>query len=239
MSYLSGSAYHERNRIHALKVLVVDNDGADIGEAVKKAYSTLHANTYVSLEWSDSMHDYGNEAAAREAVCNARYWGAVYIHSGATDRLDSVINGTDTPSDRAGEYDATNAITYVYNAVRWPSIASLISADMQTLVVASRNVNSSNSAAVSAYVNPISATADIIQPTNQGSDGFYTTVNMLIPQLVAVFINIILNMAMMTENIFRDMRIRDVWAIRFVTGKIYAIFAGLAVAEYIWAFRED
>ncbi|KUI71774.1 Nitrosoguanidine resistance protein SNG1 [Cytospora mali] len=250
MSYLAGSAYHERDRIHALKILVVDNDGSDIGEAVKGAYSALRADTFVSLEWPDSTQSYRSEPAAREAVCKTKYWGAVYINPGATDRLDSAVNGSDTP---ATPYDAANAITYVYNAVRWPAIASLISADLQTLVAASRSayyhtpggtkalqtLNSSNSAAVSAYVNPISATADIIQPTNQGGDGFFTTVNMLIPQLVAVFINIILNMSMMMENIFRDMRVRDVWTIRFVTGKIYAIFAGLAVAGYIWAFRED
>ncbi|KAG8157531.1 hypothetical protein KVR01_012573 [Diaporthe batatas] len=255
MSYLSGSAFHERDRMHALKVLVVDKDGGDVGQAFKGAYSVLQSKNFVSLEWTDSINGYGpgSHAATRNAVCKGEYWGAVYIDSGASDRLSSVINGTSTTNTGAEAFNASNAVTYVYNAVRWPAIASLISANMQTLVVASRSayyhtpggaraiqqLNISNSAAVAAYVNPILATPDIIQPTNQGSAGFFTTVNMLIPQLVAVFINIILNMSMMMENIFRDMRRRDIWLIRFVTGKIYAIFAGLAVAGYIWAFKED
>ncbi|KAJ0115244.1 hypothetical protein J7T55_001654 [Diaporthe amygdali] len=253
MSYLSGSAFHERDRIHALKVLVVDNDGGDIGQAVKGAYSGMKSNEFVSLEWADPINSYRSEQAARDAVCKGQYWGAVYIDSGASKRLSSAINSTSAASTGAAAYNASNSVTYVYNAVRWPTIASLISANLQALVVASRSayyhtpggaravqqLNSSNSAAVAAYVNPILAAPDIIQPTNQGSAGFFTTVNMLIPQLVAVFINIILNMSMMTENIFRSMRKRDIWLIRFVTGKIYAIFAGLAVAGYIWAFKED
>ncbi|KAF4962595.1 hypothetical protein FSARC_9373 [Fusarium sarcochroum] len=249
LSYLFGSTFKTNDRVSALKILVVDYDNGPVGEAVANAYETLQDKTFPSLEFR-SADDYPDTSDVKHSVCKANYWGAVYINKGASDRLAAAYEG----GSAAEDFDPTDSITYVYNAARYPTVASgYLIPNFQAIVSAARgayyqtrqgqsafsNVNSSDPAAVQAYVNPIQSTPEVIQPTNQGSRNLYNTINIVMAILGQFFYVLAMNGIYDKFGIHKNMRVRDVWLMRFINGKIFSMLFAVVVTGYIWAFRED
>jgi hypothetical protein len=102
-----------------------------------------------------------------------------------------------------------------------------------------RSVNSSDPAAVEAYLNPIQGTADVIQPTNQGSRNLYNTINIVMAILGQFFYVLAMNGIYDKFGLHKNMRIRDLFIMRFINGMIFSALYALVVTGYIWAFRED
>ncbi|KAF5018301.1 hypothetical protein F66182_9726 [Fusarium sp. NRRL 66182] len=249
LSYLFGSTFNSGNRTSALKILVVDYDGGPVGQAVSNAYSTLQDKTFPTLEFKPS-DDYPETADVKRSVCGANYWGAIYIHQGASDRLAAAYQG----GSAADDYDPTDSLTYIYNGARYPTVASgFLLPNIQAVVGASRgsyyqtqqgrsalsSLNTSDPAAVQAYLNPIQSTADVIRPTNQGARNMYNTINIVMAILGQFFYVLAMNGLYDKFGVHKSMRIRDVWVMRFVNGKIFSMLFAVVVTGYIWAFRED
>lgn len=249
LSYLFGAAFRVGDRVHALKVLVVDYDGGPVGQSVSLAYQKLQSNQFPSFDFHSST-SYPDASGIKKRVCKSDYWGAVYIHSGASDRLAAAYDG----GSAAEDYDAEDAITYIYNGARYPTVASgYLAPNFQALLIASRGMyyqtddgrsalrglNSSDSAAIQAYLNPISGSADIIRPTNQGARTLYNTINIVMAILGQFFFVLAMNGIFDKFGMHAKMRIRDVWAMRFIAGKIFSLLYAIVVTGYIWAFRED
>lgn len=250
MSYLFGSVFEQRRRIHALEALVVDFDGGSIGAAVRDTYESLRGDEFPTLEFQGPSSEYPDEDFMRDAVCAGGYWAAVYIHQGASSRLASAVAGNSS----AYPYSPNDTITYIYNQARYTTTAlSSIEANLQTLISSSSgsyystdagrqalaNLNRSDPAAVQAFLRPIRATADIITPTPQGARSFYNTLNVVFPILLAFFFVVALNGIGAGFNIWARLRPTEIWLLRFVLGKTYTFVAALVISAYIWAFRED
>ena len=249
LSYLFGGTFGVNHRVSALNLLVVDYDGGPIGEAVTNAYNRLRSNEFPSLEFRPPS-DYPEPSDVKRSICKADFWGAVYIHKNASARLAAAYEG----GSAAEAFDPTDSITYIYNGARYPTTASgYLAPNFQALITATRagyyqteegqsalrTVNSSDSAAVQAYLNPIQGTADIIRPTNQASRNLYNTINIVMAVLGQFFYVLAMNGIFDKLGIHKSMRIRDVWIMRFITGKVFSMLFALVVAGYIWAFRED
>ncbi|CAM1501490.1 Fc.00g034740.m01.CDS01 [Cosmosporella sp. VM-42] len=245
ISYLYGSVYKSSSRAHALKVLAVDYDGAEIGESVAAAYKTLKGDEFVTLEYR-SPDQYPTPDSLREAVCKEGYWGAIYSHAGASDRLMEAIEGNSTT-----EYNPSDTVSYIYNGIFYPIIgSSFIMPNLQTLItVASRvyyNVAGDARAAVNltdptssaAYFNPIVATSSIIMPTTQGTRVFFNTVSMIMPILMQFFFLMASNGIQHEAGVFTNMSKRNVYLLRFVNSIVYNLVSSLCMTGYIWAFRE-
>ncbi|KAJ4157133.1 hypothetical protein NW754_008775 [Fusarium falciforme] len=111
----------------------------------------------------------------------------------------------------AAGYQPHDAVTYIYNQARYSTISdNAIGANLQALVSASR----------SAYYN-----------TTDGRDAL-VNLNRSDP-------NAVLNAISDANGLSLRLRRREVWLLRFVLGKSYALIAALIVTAYIWAFRED
>lgn len=249
LSYLFGSTFRVNDRISALKILVVDYDGGPIGESIANAYESLQSRKFPSLDFRPSS-DYPDTSDVRHSVCNANYWGAIYIHEGASDRLAAAYEG----GPAAEDYNPKDSITYIYNGARYPTVAAgYLAPNFQAVISAARggyyqtrqgqsalgSINSSDIAAVQAYLNPIQGTADIIRPTNQASRNLYNTINIVMAILGQFFYVLAMNGIYDKFGIHKSMRIRDVWLMRFITGKIFSMLFAVVVTGYIWAFRED
>ncbi|GKT45022.1 uncharacterized protein ColSpa_05203 [Colletotrichum spaethianum] len=248
MSYLFGATFEQGKRTHALKILAVDLDGGAIGSAIAGASKSLQAANFPTIEFG-SASEYSTPAAVKNAVCKGDYWGAIYVHEGASQKLTSAISGTSNIA-----YDAADSVTYTYNQARYPAIAdSVLASNMQKVVAASRgfyyqspngtsalqSLNTTNPAAVTAYLNPISSTPDLIGVQTQASRVFFNTVNVIVPTLAQFFYILALNGTGMSSGLLAKARVRDVWLLRFGIGKIYGFLTAVTVTGYLWAFREN
>ncbi|KAK2015232.1 hypothetical protein LZ32DRAFT_516965, partial [Colletotrichum eremochloae] len=248
MSYLFGATFEQGKRTHALKILAVDLDGGVIGSAIAGASNSLQAANFPTIEFG-SASEYSTPAAVKNAVCKGDYWGAIYTNQGASEKLASAISGTSNAA-----YNAADSVTYTYNQARYPAIAdSMLASNIQKVVAASRgfyykspsgtaalqSLNTTNPAAVAAYLDPISSTPDIIAAQTQASRVFFNTVNIIVPTLAQFFFILALNGICMNSGLHAKARIRDVWLLRFVASKIYGFLTAVTVTGYIWAFREN
>jgi hypothetical protein len=120
MSYLYGALFKSSSRMSNLKILAVDFGGGDVGQALSAGYKSLESDAFPTVEFG-SPSDYQTPDTLRGAVCNHSYWGAVYTTVGASDRALAAIKGDNTKT-----YDATAAITYIYNGVYHPAVAASV-----------------------------------------------------------------------------------------------------------------
>ncbi|OBR07263.1 Nitrosoguanidine resistance protein [Colletotrichum higginsianum IMI 349063] len=256
MSYLFGATFQQSKRIHALKILAVDLDGGAVGSAVAGASRSFQAANFPTIELA-SASEYSTPAAVRNAVCKGGYWGAMYVHEGASDKLAAAVagtSGTTAASASSSAYNAADAVTYIYNQARYPAIAdSVLQSSMQKVVAASRgfyyqspngtaalrSLNTTDPAALAAFLNPISSTPALIGVQPQASRVFFNTVNVIVPALAQFFYVLALNGIGLSSGLLATVRVRDVWLLRFGIGKLYGLLTALVVTGYLWAFRED
>ncbi|KAF7543404.1 hypothetical protein G7Z17_g10761 [Cylindrodendrum hubeiense] len=246
MTYLYGVLFKSGSRSHAIKILAVDYDGGDIGQALSIAYQALQADTFPTIEYH-SASEYSTPELLEEAICKGDFWAAIYTHSGASKRLMAAIEGKNTT-----EYDPASTISYTYDASYYPIIStSVIKANMETLIaVTSRTyysvaadaraaVNLSDATSYSAFVNPIQASSEVQSPTNQGTRVLLNTVSMVMPTLMQFFFLMGMNGIWGEAGVFSKLSKRDTYLARLVISKFYTLFCAVGMTGYIWAFRED
>ncbi|KAH6962320.1 hypothetical protein BKA56DRAFT_622873 [Ilyonectria sp. MPI-CAGE-AT-0026] len=201
LSYLFGATFHVKDRVRALKILVVDYDGGQL------------SNQFPSLDFNSSA-DYPDPSNLKQAVSQAKYWGAVFIQNRASSQLANAYQGGLAAEDG----NSTEAVTYTYNAARYLTVASsYLVTNFQLLMRSSalRSLSTSDPKAIQAYLSPVTSTADIIRPTNQGSKSLYNTINTVMPVLGQFSYVLAMNGIFDESGIHDKMRVRDVWIMRF------------------------
>ncbi|KAK7420389.1 hypothetical protein QQX98_002812 [Neonectria punicea] len=244
--YMYGAFFQADNRAHALKILAVDYDGAEIGEALKLAYESLEAKNFPTLEFR-TPEDFPTPDLVEDAVCRGDYWAAIRTYSDASNRVIEAINGNNTTT-----YDPGDTISYTYLGVYYPAVAaSVLDAKLKALAnTASRSyysvahearsaVDLTDPVASSVFFNPIQASSSIKAATNQGTRVLFNTVSMVMPQLVQFFFTMGLNAVFTFTGAFASMSKRDVYLVRLLLTKSFSLTSALGMAGYIWAFRED
>ncbi|RSL57468.1 hypothetical protein CEP54_008295 [Fusarium duplospermum] len=246
MSYLYGVLFKSGSRAQALKVLVVDYDGAEIGQSLSLAYQALESKTFPSLEYRP-VSEYPDPDLLQEAVCKGGYWGAIYAHSDASTRLMDAIHGKNTTV-----YDPRKTISYIFNGIYYPVITlSIIDPGMKVLVSAASRiyyrvanearlaVNLSDPISSNAFLNPIEASFTDLTPTSQGSRVLFNTVSMVMPILMQFFFSMAMNGIFTETGVFSTLSKRDIYIIRLIVSKVYTLLCAVGMSGYIWAFRED
>lgn len=250
VSYLYGSAFQSGTRVHNFNLLAVNLDNGIVGQSLEAAYSQLKGPSFPTLHFVSDI--YNDAAAIREAVVNGNYWAAIYTDKGASERLLNALNSTSP--EVASQYDASKAITYVWNEVRYPAYAeSMFLSSFQALVQATRiafnhlyaetlfksRVNL-NQGSLQVMLNPVNATGINIQPTTQGTRNFYNSVTIAMVVLQQFFF--VLGSNILTEatpGFYTQNSRTRIAIIRFGHGTLFALIAALCMAGYIWAFREN
>ena len=248
MAYLYGSIWRSSARFHRFNILFLDFDGGIVGQALKQAYQQLKAPSFPSLILQ-SVNDYPSPEAALTAVRHGKWWAAVYANSGASARLAAALQG----GTAAQNYDPSQALTYVWNEVRYPPFSDeAFQANFEKLAPAARlafyNINGSavmrsidttDPTALQTLFNPIGISNINIMPTTQGTKLFYNTVSMVMPQLQQFFFLLILNGISHELQLYSKLPVHVSGLVRLGLSIAYDLVAALCATGYIWAYRED
>lgn len=242
MSYLFGTSHNQADRYHALKMLVVDLDGGEVGKVVTQAATSLGSSNFPLIEIGQAVQ-FDSSAKVKEAVCRTDYWAAITVPANASVNFASALQDSSN----------TSAIYYTYNQARYPTIADSVllnsirqihagSRDMIQSYLFTNNItlfDNVTQTPKAAFLNPLALLPDLILPTTQPSRVFYNTVNMVIPTLVQFFLCLGMNVGGQMSGFFREVKVRDVYLFRFIVGKLYCTILSIVVTGYIWAFRGD
>lgn len=248
MCYLYGTQFRSSSRYHNFNVLLVDYDGGVIGQSLLAAYHELKGNDFPTLIQNNAT-DHPDPQNIYESVCRGDYWAAVYTNPGASSRLSSAL----ASSTAATSYNNSDAITYIWNGARYPTIAeSAIYANVQTLVVAAhvaynhlngsaagKSIDWSNEAIAQILFNPIAASEIDVKPTNQGTRVLYNTVSMVFPIIQQFFFIMALNGISSSFGLFSKLLPVQNGRLRMYLSAAYTLIGSLCSAGYLWAFRED
>ena len=248
LSYLYGSVYHQTTRSSAFQILLVDYDGGVIGRALSSAYQHLQSPSFPTLV-SQPPSQYPSPNAVIQAVRNRQYWAAIFTSQGASQRLSAALGG----GSAATTYDPNDALTYVWNGVRYPVAAeSVIESSFALLIDGTRlaynSINGTqalatlaqnDSAAVHVYLDPIHATSMNINSMPQGARVFYNTISMAMPILQQFFFILALNGMSARLGIYDNLHPKTSGTLRAVVSVLYTFVGAMCMTAYIWAFRED
>ncbi|MCJ1251599.1 hypothetical protein MMC30_008834 [Trapelia coarctata] len=246
--YLYGSTYHQTSRYPAIECLMVDYDGGVVGHSMLQAYNQLQGPSFLTFD-VQNISQYPTPDTIVQAVLDRQYWAAIYTNAGASQRLSSALHG----GAAARSYDASNALTYVWNEVRYPAVEdSIIQSNLIRLASATQiawdHINGTQAlallpkgdvAAAQVLFSPIAATNMNIQPMGQGSKVFYNTVSMAMPIIQQFFFILALNGISARFGIFERFPSTVSGILRLIISFIYTIFSSLVMTGYIWAFKED
>lgn len=246
--YLYGSFYHEVDRVSAFHILTVDYDGGIIGESLTQAYQQLKGLRFPTLI-TGTETQYPTPDTVLEAVRDGKYWAAIYSMPGASERLSAALHG----GTAAVAYDASDAVTYIWNEVRYPAFSQeVIQGSLTTLVDAAGTAYSSingsralkslaqtDEAAIKAYLTPIMTSEINIQPTNHGAKILYNTISMAMPVLQNLFFVVGMRQMFIRFEVQSRLSTMRSGLLRLIVGVIYTFVGSLTMTGYIWAYRED
>ncbi|KAF4342862.1 nitrosoguanidine resistance SNG1 [Fusarium beomiforme] len=242
--YILGSLYQQTSHTHNLHIVFVDYDRGAIGQAVRRAYSSLEGNSYPSLIERPAS-DFPTRSDLREAVCKTRYWGAFFVTKGASNRLQEALEGNATTSG----YNNSDVMGYIWNeAVYAPIVDSAISANLQLLSEVARvaystgngtgNVQSvSGQTALSILADPWKLLSINIQPTTQGSRAIYNTVVIILIMIEEFCYLGTINGLYAQFKLYTRVSVRRIIVVRLLLSLVYTFVGSLCVAGAIWAFK--
>ena len=248
MAYLYGSIRRSSKRYHNFNVLFLDFDGGVIGQALQDAYQQLKAPNFPSLI-AQSVTDYPSPEAVLTTVKQGKWWAAVYSNPGASDRLAAALQG----GAAAQSYDPSQALTYVWNEVRYPAFSDeVFQANFERLGSTARmaysmangssalqSVDQNDQFALQTLFNPVEISNINIMPTTQGTKLFYNTVSMVMPQLQQFFFLLILNGISHELQLYSKLPVHISGLVRLGLGLAYDLVASLCMTGYIWDYREE
>ena len=246
-AYILGSAYGIENRVHELRVLAVDYDGGTIGQSLKSAYEELEGPGMPGLHWRNP-EETPSPDDIRQAVRDGQYWAGIWSYEGASERLANAIGD----NDAATSYNPHEAIGYVFNQARYPTIADGdVLSNLRALVAASRiaynglngtqalaSIPGDNTASVAAILDPIAYTEINIFPLTAGARVFFNTVEQVFIILAQFFFLMGFKSVVAKFEIEARLPVKHQAILRTLVSVVYTFFGSFSVASMIYAFRE-
>jgi hypothetical protein len=248
LSYLYGALYLSPSRHAALHVLAVDYDGGVVGQAMHAAYEKLSGPGYFTLVYRPPQ-DYPTEEDMLQAVWDGDYWAAISASKGASERLAAALQG----GQAAVTYDPADALHYIWDQQYYTTFANSAILNHMTQLVAgsrlaynkingtqaSRTLNMNDTAAIQAFLNPISATATNIMPAQFGTVFLLNAVSFAMCILQQFFFLLALNSVTTEYQLYRKMTYWSSITFRRVAGLSFSFGAALCQTGYYWAFGEN
>lgn len=244
--YIFGALFQQSGHIHNINVLFVDYDGGAIGDAARVAFQKLKGPGFPTfVERSVSM--YPQPGLIEGAVCDIKYWAALYTTANASNALSAAFAG----GSAASSYNQTDVLTLVWNEVRYPTVVDSAVADSIKLLsetarvaysqangkAALQSVNSSDPAALAAFYEPWTLASNNIQPTSQGSRAIYNTLVIILILIQEFFYLGTINGLYAQFKLYTSVTPHRMIIARQIISLIYTLFGGMCTAGAIWAFR--
>ncbi|KAH7377526.1 hypothetical protein BKA64DRAFT_586390 [Cadophora sp. MPI-SDFR-AT-0126] len=248
LCYLYGALWRSDHRMHNLHILMVDYDQGAISESVRLAGATLKADTFPTISEKSSTK-YLTEKDVESAVCRGDYWGAIYIHEQATANLNNALAG-----QYSDTYDPAQAITLVWNQIRYPTVAISVYSDLLVLTETAKaiylrtngsaalqalNTSAPSTSTTQALFNPFGATSLNLSPTPQSARFLLNTASIVMYTLMQFFFILAFNGITTGFNFHATIPIRTLIVFRLLASLAYAFIGALLSCAYIWAFRES
>ncbi|KAJ5717310.1 hypothetical protein N7488_002956 [Penicillium malachiteum] len=244
--YIFGSLFQETTRINHINVLFVDYDGGAIGSAVRSAYGNRKGSGFPTLI-ERSTDAYPNPGSTVDAICDIKYWAALYTSSNASERLVSALTG----GSSASSYNASNVLTMVWNEARYSTVVdSAISQSLTELAEAARvaymetggkqliqSLNTSDSSAISIFSDPWTLSSIDLQPTTQGSRLIYNTLVIILILIQEFFFLGTINGLYQQFQLYTAVSPHRIVIVRQIMSGVYTFIGSLCTAGAIWAFR--
>lgn len=234
--YIFGSLFRQAGHTHNLKIVFVDYDGGEIGQAVRAAYSSLQGANFPTLVEKTPLQLPSSRAIFHE-VCDITYWGAIYITEGASSRLRDALTSS-------SPYNASETMTYIWNEARYASVVdAVVSLPIQQLSNAARIAYTSSLATnggslnLTLLANPWSLQSQDIQPTPQGSRAIYNTIVLILILIQEFFYLGTINGLLGQFRLYTRIPAWRIILVRGATSLAYTLCGSLCVAGAIWAFR--
>ncbi|KAJ5238124.1 hypothetical protein N7489_008215 [Penicillium chrysogenum] len=244
--YIFGSLFQQSGHIHNIKILFVDYDGGAIGDAARAAFQKLKGPGFPTfIEQSASV--YPQPGSIEGAVCDIKYWGALYTTANASNALSAAFAG----GPPASSYDKSDVLTMVWNEVRYPTVVDSAVANSIKLLsetarveysqtngeMAVRGINSSDSAALAALYEPWTLTDNNILPTTQGSRVIYNTLVIILILIQEFFFLGTVNGLYAQFKLYTSVSPHRMVIARQIISLIYTLVGAMCTAGAIWAFR--
>lgn len=225
---------------------MVDYDHGSIGHSLRSAATSLRADTFPSVD-EHSTTDYPKVSDIRHAVLVGEFWAAIYSNPGASNRLNEALRSNDT----AAEYNANDALTFVYNGARYAStIQGYIEPNLRTLVSeteaiyqednGSRNLEIAlrNTKAASALFHPIASTTLNIKETVQGARTIYNTIGLVYPILMQFFFVLALNILCGQRRLFGRWSLARNCSFRSAIALVYTFIGAVCASALVFGFQD-
>lgn len=244
--YIFGSLFQQNTHTHNINILFVDYDGGAIGTAVRNAYEGLKGSGFPTLDERPALA-YPNPDSIDSAVCNIKFWGALYITANSSNDLTAALAG----GTAASSYNPSDVLTMVWNEARYPTtVDSAVYDKLNTLSEAARVaymetngkqtiqlLNTSDSAALSIYSNPWTLSSVNLQPTSQGSRVIYNTLVIILIMIQEFFYLGYVNGLYLQFNLYASVTPHRIAIVRQIISGVYTLIGSLCTAGAIWAFR--
>ncbi|KAK0741541.1 hypothetical protein B0T18DRAFT_432634 [Schizothecium vesticola] len=235
--YIFGSLFRQAGHTHNLKIVFVDYDGGEIGQAVRAAYSSLHGANFPTLVEQTPSQLPSSRAIFHE-VCDITYWGALYITQGASSRLRDALTSS-------SPYNASDTMAYIWNEARYAAVVdAAVSLPIQQLsnaarIAYTRSLATTTSTALNLTLlaNPWSLQSQDIQPTPQGSRAIYNTIALILVLIQEFFYLATINGLLGQFRLYTRIPAWRIILVRGATSLAYTFCGSLCVAGAIWAFR--
>ncbi|OQE14185.1 hypothetical protein PENFLA_c040G05439 [Penicillium flavigenum] len=244
--YIFGSLFQQSGHIHNINILFVDYDGGAIGDAARAAFQKLKGPGFPTfIEQSASV--YPQPGSIEGAVCDIKYWGALYTTANASNALSAAFAGG--PS--ASSYDKSDVLTMVWNEVRYPTVVDSAVANSMKLLsetarvaysqtngkMAVQSINSSDPAALAALYEPWTLADNNILPTSQGSRVIYNTLVIILILIQEFFFLGTVNGLYAQFKLYTSVSPHRMVIARQIMSLIYTLVGAMCTAGAIWAFR--
>ncbi|GAB7355161.1 hypothetical protein MBLNU459_g5729t2 [Dothideomycetes sp. NU459] len=246
LSYIYGAFCNEEKRVHNINVLLVNYDNGVIGQGLEMAVKDFAAPTFLGIQQSSPSY-YPTSSTIYDAVRSGEYWAAIYTEAGASTRLAAALSG----GEAASYYNASNAITYIFNEARYATVADgSIESNIEQLLIAARvaynhingtqalqTMNTKDTAAIQALLNPIQPNAINIRPMKQGPRVLYNTVTFVLPIIMQFFFLMAINTTSTSFKLYSHLPLHDNGIIRVVLSLSYTLIGSMCFSAVIFAFR--
>lgn len=244
--YIFGSLFQQTTHVHNINILFVDYDGGAIGTALRDAYQKLKGPGFPTLIEQSTLA-FPQPALTVEAICNIEYWAALYTAPNATNHLLAALGG----GLAASSYNTSNVLTMVWNEARYPTVVdSSVSQSLTSLSQAARvayfeeggkqllqTVNSSDPAAIAAYIDPWTLASIDLQTTRQGSRLIYNTLVIILILIQEFFYLGFVNGLYQQFKLYTTISPNRIVVVRQIISGLYTFVGSLCTAGAIWAFR--
>ena len=240
-SYIFGSLFQQGSHVHNINVLFVDYDGGIIADSLRQAYSTLKGDGFPTLIEKPAAEF--PATSLEEEVCKVRYWAALYVFPGASNRLENALSGISA-------YNSSDVMAFIWNEARYSATTdSLIAVNLQTLSSTARAVYVANeteahkaiaandTTAISAFANPWELGSQDLMPTTQGSRLIYNTLVIILILIQEFFYLGTINGLYVRFNIYARLFPHRIIAYRMLISLSYTFVGSLCTTGAIWAFR--